>query len=98
MYIDVHVDVHLFIATNFSISANHFRANSSSENLPAATRALWRTAKGSGKDRAFSKPSANSDTVVAWKPRGTVSDLFTWVIGDRASVTCGFSIDIRHDV
>lgn len=58
----------LFIATRISISANHFRSNSSSENLVAAIRARRRTASGSGSESAFSKPSANSVSVVAWNP------------------------------
>ena len=58
----------LFIATRISISANHLRSNSSSENLVAAIRARRRTASGSGSESAFSKPSANSVSVVAWNP------------------------------
>ena len=58
----------IFAATSLSIWPVHLLANSSSVNRLADLRALCLTAKGLGSDSAFSKPSANSEAVVAWKP------------------------------
>src|SRR5690348_16115942 len=57
-----------FNATSCSICSGHRLANSSSVNLLADCLARWRTAYGFGRLRAFSKPRANSASVVAWKP------------------------------
>lgn len=59
---------HLVMATSFTISSTHLRSNSTSPNRLADWRARRRTDSGSGRDSAFSKPSANSSAVEAWNP------------------------------
>lgn len=51
--------------TSASICTVHLRMNSSSVKRRAEMRARWRTARGSGRERAFSKASTNSSAVLA---------------------------------
>lgn len=55
-------------ATSLTISSTHLRSNSTSPKRFADCLARKRTARGSGRERAFSKPSANSSAVDAWNP------------------------------